>query len=54
MRLRVNWYVLDRMGGDMGVERALLSVFDKTGILDFARRLAALKIEILSTGGRHA
>ena len=35
----------------MGVERALLSVFDKTGIVEFARKLAALKIEILSTGG---
>jgi phosphoribosylaminoimidazolecarboxamide formyltransferase / IMP cyclohydrolase len=35
----------------MAVERALLSVFDKTGIVNFARRLAALKIEILSTGG---
>jgi phosphoribosylaminoimidazolecarboxamide formyltransferase/IMP cyclohydrolase len=35
----------------MGVERALLSVFDKTGIVEFARRLAALGIEILSTGG---
>jgi phosphoribosylaminoimidazolecarboxamide formyltransferase/IMP cyclohydrolase len=35
----------------MAVERALISVFDKTGILDFARRLEALKIEILSTGG---
>ncbi|HJY90159.1 MAG TPA: hypothetical protein VJ255_07765, partial [Candidatus Acidoferrum sp.] len=35
----------------MGVERALLSVFDKTGIVELARRLAALKIEILSTGG---
>jgi len=35
----------------MAVERALLSVFDKTGILEFAKRLAALKIEILSTGG---
>ena len=35
----------------MAVERALLSVFDKKGIVDFARRLAALKIEILSTGG---
>jgi phosphoribosylaminoimidazolecarboxamide formyltransferase/IMP cyclohydrolase len=35
----------------MGVERALLSVFDKTGIVEFARRLAALKIELLSTGG---
>jgi len=35
----------------MAVERALLSVFDKTGIVQFARKLAALKIEILSTGG---
>ncbi len=35
----------------MGVERALISVFDKTGIVDFAKRLAAMKIEILSTGG---
>ena len=33
------------------VQRALISVFDKSGVLDFARRLAALKIEILSTGG---
>jgi phosphoribosylaminoimidazolecarboxamide formyltransferase / IMP cyclohydrolase len=35
----------------MTVERALLSVFDKTGIVEFARKLAALGIEILSTGG---
>jgi phosphoribosylaminoimidazolecarboxamide formyltransferase/IMP cyclohydrolase len=35
----------------MAVERALISVFDKTGILDVARRLVALNIEILSTGG---
>jgi len=35
----------------MAVERALISVFDKTGIVDFAKRLAALQIEILSTGG---
>ncbi|HXY26076.1 MAG TPA: bifunctional phosphoribosylaminoimidazolecarboxamide formyltransferase/IMP cyclohydrolase [Candidatus Acidoferrum sp.] len=35
----------------MAVERALISVFDKTGIVEFAKRLAALKIEILSTGG---
>jgi phosphoribosylaminoimidazolecarboxamide formyltransferase / IMP cyclohydrolase len=35
----------------MAVERALISVFDKTGILEFAKRLAALHIEILSTGG---
>jgi phosphoribosylaminoimidazolecarboxamide formyltransferase/IMP cyclohydrolase len=35
----------------MAVERALISVFDKTGIAEFAKRLAALRIEILSTGG---
>ena len=35
----------------MRVERALLSVSDKTGIVELARRLAALQIEILSTGG---
>jgi len=35
----------------MAVERALLSVFDKTGIVEFARKLLALKIELLSTGG---
>jgi len=35
----------------MVVERALISVFDKTGIVEFAKRIAALKIEILSTGG---
>ncbi|MDX1513880.1 MAG: bifunctional phosphoribosylaminoimidazolecarboxamide formyltransferase/IMP cyclohydrolase [Gammaproteobacteria bacterium] len=33
------------------VTRALLSVSDKTGIVEFASRLAALGIEILSTGG---
>jgi len=35
----------------MAVGRALISVFDKTGIVEFAKRLAALGIEILSTGG---
>ena len=35
----------------MAVVRALISVFDKTGVLNFAKRLAALNIEILSTGG---
>ena len=35
----------------MTVARALISVFDKTGLLDFARGLSALGIEILSTGG---
>jgi phosphoribosylaminoimidazolecarboxamide formyltransferase/IMP cyclohydrolase len=38
-------------GNGMAVERALISVFDKTGIVEFAKRLAALRIEILSTGG---
>src|SRR5262245_42382917 len=33
------------------VRRALISVHDKTGVVDFARGLAALDIEILSTGG---
>jgi phosphoribosylaminoimidazolecarboxamide formyltransferase/IMP cyclohydrolase len=33
------------------VERALVSVYDKTGLADFARQLAALGIEIVSTGG---
>lgn len=33
------------------VKRALLSVSDKTGIVDFARGLEQLNIEIISTGG---
>ncbi len=33
------------------VERALLSVFDKTGIVEFATQLFTLKVEIVSTGG---
>jgi phosphoribosylaminoimidazolecarboxamide formyltransferase/IMP cyclohydrolase len=33
------------------IHRALISVSDKTGILDFARELAAFNVEILSTGG---
>ena len=33
------------------IKRALLSVSDKTGIVDFARRLADLGVEIVSTGG---
>ncbi len=32
-------------------QRALLSVSDKTGLADFARRLAKLGIELVSTGG---
>ncbi len=33
------------------VERALISLTDKSGIEDFARALSAEGIEILSTGG---
>jgi phosphoribosylaminoimidazolecarboxamide formyltransferase / IMP cyclohydrolase len=33
------------------IKRALLSVFDKTGIEDFAKGLAALGVELVSTGG---
>ncbi|MTI14136.1 bifunctional phosphoribosylaminoimidazolecarboxamide formyltransferase/IMP cyclohydrolase [Sansalvadorimonas verongulae] len=33
------------------VRRALISVSDKQGVVEFARRLTALGIEILSTGG---
>jgi phosphoribosylaminoimidazolecarboxamide formyltransferase/IMP cyclohydrolase len=35
----------------MTVARALISVSDKTGIVEFARGIAGLGIEILSTGG---
>ena len=33
--------------------RALISVSDKSGLIDFARGLAALGIELISTGGTH-
>ena len=33
------------------ISRALISVSDKTGLVDFARRLAANSVEIISTGG---
>jgi phosphoribosylaminoimidazolecarboxamide formyltransferase/IMP cyclohydrolase len=36
---------------DVRVSRALLSVSDKTGIVEFARGLAELGIELISTGG---
>ena len=35
----------------MGVERALISVSDKTGVVDFCKELHALGISLLSTGG---
>src|SRR5579863_2257405 len=33
------------------IRRAILSVTDKTGLVDFARQLSALNIELISTGG---
>ncbi|AAZ98411.1 phosphoribosylaminoimidazolecarboxamide formyltransferase/IMP cyclohydrolase bifunctional enzyme [Thiobacillus denitrificans ATCC 25259] len=35
----------------MTIKRALLSVSDKTGLVDFARALATAGVELLSTGG---
>ncbi len=40
--------------GAIQVRRALISVSDKTGVADFARELAGLGVEILSTGGTAA
>jgi phosphoribosylaminoimidazolecarboxamide formyltransferase/IMP cyclohydrolase len=37
----------------MPLQRALISVSDKTGIVDLARALVARGVEILSTGGTH-
>ena len=35
----------------MAVKRALISVSDKTGIVDFAKELVSMGVEIISTGG---
>ncbi len=37
--------------GAIRVRRALISVSDKTGVADFARALAGMGVELLSTGG---
>lgn len=37
--------------GTFKIKRALISVSDKVGLVEFARRLSELKIEIISTGG---
>ncbi len=36
-----------------GVERALVSVSDKTGVVEFGRSLERMGVEVLSTGGTH-
>jgi phosphoribosylaminoimidazolecarboxamide formyltransferase/IMP cyclohydrolase len=40
--------------GDVKIERALLSVSDKRGLVEFARGLTELGVEIVSTGGTAA
>jgi phosphoribosylaminoimidazolecarboxamide formyltransferase / IMP cyclohydrolase len=35
----------------MSMQRALLSVYDKTGIIEFARDLVRLGVQVISTGG---
>lgn len=42
---------LSMPGANIRVARALISVSDKTGLIDRARRLAALGVELISTGG---
>ena len=33
------------------IRRAILSVTDKTGLAEFAKRLTAMQVELVSTGG---
>src|SRR3984957_5349475 len=33
------------------IQRAILSVTDKTGLVEFARKLSGLDVELISTGG---
>src|SRR5205085_12582982 len=37
--------------GSRRIKRALLSVSDKTGLVEFARALSGFEVELLSTGG---
>ena len=37
--------------GTRKISRALISVYDKTGLLDFVKKLDDLGVEIVSTGG---
>ena len=39
------------MSAPAKIQRAILSVTDKTGLVDFARKLAAMGVELISTGG---
>lgn len=42
------------MADHVAIRRALISVWDKTGLLPFAQRLASFGVEIVSTGGTAA
>ena len=46
-----NASIFGRMPHDILMPRALLSVSDKTGLVDFARGLAGRGFELVSTGG---
>ena len=36
---------------DVKIERALVSVYDKAGVVDFVKTLTGMNVEIISTGG---
>jgi phosphoribosylaminoimidazolecarboxamide formyltransferase / IMP cyclohydrolase len=40
-----------KLSGEKQIRRALISVTDKTGVVDFARVLASIQVELISTGG---
>lgn len=46
-----NWKTPAALHKFMKIQRALLSVSDKSGLVDFARFLVSHKVELLSTGG---
>lgn len=43
--------ISDASAAQNPIQRAIISVTDKTGIVDFARQLATMGIELISTGG---
>ena len=49
---RGNGETAGRPGGKQPL-KALISVYDKTGVVEFARRLAQAGFELISTGGTH-
>ena len=41
----------NQTANDTKIKRAILSVTDKTGLVEFARKLVGLGVELISTGG---